>query len=263
MVPTLTWLVTIMAINTKPVIDVPVTDTTVTGKPGNQVALPNVSVERIRLLQLASSTMPVGAFTYSQGLEWAIENGWVGSAEQLEEWLVDLLDGNVTYLEVPVFKRLYDAFSHADLEAVAAWNRYLLASRETMELRQEEQQRGRAFSRLLAQLEPTVSEQELELVTETQLAGLALVSQRWGIGLAAALETFTWSWMENLVLAGVKLVPLGQTRGQQLILSIGSLIPAAVSKGLALDDHDIGYSCQAQAIASSMHETQYTRLFRS
>ncbi len=223
----------------------------------------NASRQRLRLLQLASSTMPVGAFTYSQGLEWAVECGWVDSASKLESWIGDLLDASVAGVDVPLFLRFHDAWRSVDLDRVAHWSRLLSACRETDELRAEERNRGRAFTRLLDRLEPGVPGHVLDLVADCQLAGQAWLCVQWDLDPVAAMETFAWSWMENLVLAGVKLIPLGQSDGQQLVLRLGDRVPAAVARGAELGDDAIGAGCPAQAIASSLHETQYTRLFRS
>ena len=221
------------------------------------------STHRLRLLQLASGTMPVGAFTYSQGLEMAVESGWISDVDSLEGWVGNVLDVGVATVDVPLFKRMYAAYVDADLETGQRWIDLLLACRETLELRQEERQRGRAFARLLPQLEPRAEEDIVRHVGQCQLAGQAWLCAQWGLDPQASIETFTWSWMENLVLAGVKLIPLGQSQGQQSILRLGDRIPAMVAAGLDLHDDAIGSGCQSLAIASSLHETQYTRLFRS
>lgn len=232
---------------------------------GTVIEFPRVksSTQRLRLLQLASSTLPVGAFTYSQGLETVVEARWVNDMATLEEWITDLLEVGVATVDAPIFLRLYRAFRDNDPSAAQSWVELLLACRETLELRNEERQRGRAFARLLPQLEPSVDGEMLERLARSQLAGQAWLCVQWWIDPVAAMETFAWSWMENLVLAGVKLIPLGQSDGQRLILGIGERIPAAVARGFELEDDAIGAGCQAMAIGSSLHETQYTRLFRS
>lgn len=218
---------------------------------------------RIRLLQLVSPSLPIGAFTYSQGLEWAVESGWVRGADDLAEWLGDALRTGICHLEIPLFARLHSAYADGDNDAARSWIDYLLASRETAELRAEELQRGRAFARLLPELgcgpDPEVTEQ----LQRTQLAGFAWLVNRWKIEPGQAIEAYTWSWLENLTLAGIKLIPLGQTDGQKIILRLGEVLHQAVVTGLRLSDEEIGFSCTAMAIASSLHETQYTRLYRS
>ncbi|NVK39806.1 MAG: urease accessory protein UreF [Oceanospirillaceae bacterium] len=217
----------------------------------------------LRLYQLISPSLPVGAFTYSQGLEWAIERGWVTSADGLGDWLESVLEHSLVTLELPLLARLYDAVAQGDADAVGHHCDWLLACRETSELRKEERQRGAALTTLLPQLGVEVPGALRSSLDSTQLAGFALAATRWDIGLEDALGGYCWSWLENAVMAGVKLVPLGQTAGQQLLLRLSGRIPAAVARALSVDDDLIGSSTPALAIASSRHETQYTRLFRS
>ena len=218
---------------------------------------------RLRLLQLASPSLPVGAFTYSQGLEWAVECGWVHDEATLADWLADLLEHSMGRLEVPVLARLYRALEMDDQAALAEWSGFLLASRETRELRAEERHRGRALTTLLPELGIPLPRQLLESLRSGQLAGFALAAHHWRIPLAEAAAGHLWSWLENSTLAGVKLVPLGQSAGQRIITRLSASIPAAIAAGLALEDAHIGGSCPGQALASSLHESQYSRLYRS
>lgn len=217
----------------------------------------------LRLLHLISPSLPVGAFTYSQGLEWAVECGWVNSEPELLDWISDLMESSLTYLEIPVLARLFRACAESDNRALAYWSRYLIASRETRELREEERNRGRALARLLPEIGIPVSEQIRPLLNSCQLAGFAHAAYHWNIPLRSAAEGYLWGWLENMVLAGVKIVPLGQTAGQKIIATLTVPIPGMVETGLTLGDESIGASCPAQALASSLHETQYTRIYRS
>ena len=218
---------------------------------------------RLRLLQLISPSLPIGAFTYSQGLEWAVESGWIKSESELLEWTLDLLQTSLTHLEVPCLARLYHACAESDDEALRYWSDYLIASRETRELREEEHNRGRALARLLPEIGIPVSTQIMPLLKHCQLAGFAYAAYHWRIPLRSAAEGYLWGWLENIVLAGVKIVPLGQSSGQRIIAALTPPIPAMVQRGLELSDECIGASCPAQALASSQHETQYTRIYRS
>jgi urease accessory protein len=101
------------------------------------------------------------------------------------------------------------------------------------------------------------------LLARSQLAGFAFAAQRWGISTRAMALGYAWAWAENLVLAGVKILPLGQRQGQQLLARIAAELPTALHAAQLLADDDIGASMPAMAIASAKHETQYTRLFRS
>ena len=217
----------------------------------------------LRLFQLTSPTLPVGGFTYSQGLEWAVEAGWVKDAPGLEHWLEGLLAHSVATLELPILLRLCQSIAEADQLSTVRWCNYLLASRETLELRREERQRGAALVKLLPNLDIVIPADLTSSVQSTQLAGIALAANQWNIAPVDTCKGYAWSWLENTTMAGVKLVPLGQTQGQQILLRIAEKIPAAITLAAQLTDDDIGSSTPAQAIASSRHETQYTRLFRS
>jgi len=217
----------------------------------------------LRLYQLISPSLPIGAFTYSQGLEWAIEAGWIKNEQALEQWLESVLAHSVSTLELPVMIRLCRAFEGQDVEAVHYWTQFLIASRETSELRKEERQRGQALATLLPNLNVAMDDSVIEAVRSTQIAGFALAAQQFDISIQSACAGYLWSWLENAVMAGVKLVPLGQTSGQKLLMRLSERVPTAVERALAIVDDEVGSSTPALAIASSRHETQYTRLFRS
>lgn len=221
------------------------------------------SLAQLRLMQLVSPSLPVGGFTYSQGLEYAVEVGWIKGVADVQDWLLGQIEDAVAFLEVPVLARLYQACVSRDVKALQEWSTYLLASRETSELRLEEQQRARALTRLLIDLDMNDAMPWKEELQQCQAAPYALAAVNWGIRLPEAALGYAWSWLENMVAAAIKLVPLGQTDGQRLQLALAEAIPAAVQKGLVLDDEQIGASAPAMALASSLHESQYTRLFRS
>lgn len=220
-------------------------------------------LSELRLYQLISPALPVGAFTYSQGLEWAIECGWVTTPDQLEAWLGSVLHHSVATLEVPVLARMLKATTEQDQTAFEHWGAVLHASRETRELRAEELQRGQALARLLPELGIEIPDALRHSVESSQLAGMALAAQVWEIDIRTLARGYLWSWLENAVMAGVKLVPLGQTAGQKILLNLSDQIPELLTTALELADADVGSSTPAMAIASSLHETQYTRLFRS
>ncbi|OAT26148.1 urease accessory protein UreF [Proteus myxofaciens] len=217
----------------------------------------------LRLYQLVSPSLPVGAFTYSQGLEWAIEKGWVCSPETLADWLSAQMDGTLATLELPILRQLQKSLSLNDRIQVKYWCDFIVASRETKELRQEERQRGIAFARLLPQLEIELDDELLACVKQTQLMAFALAAQRWNIDIEQLCAAYAWGWLENTVMSGVKLVPLGQSAGQKILFSLSEHIPAIVELSAHWPVDDIGSFTPAQIIASSRHETQYTRLFRS
>ena len=215
----------------------------------------------LRLLQLCSGSLPIGGFSYSQGLEWAVAAGWVRDAASLGDWLADLAATNLAGVEIPVLARLHAAVIARDVEATRYWCQWLLATRETSELRDEERHRGRALASLLVELEVPLAKDWRPTLATCQSAGFALAAAGWDIPLPRAALGLAWAWLENLVLAGVKLVPLGQTAGQRLLRDLGPVLVEAVQRGLSLSDEELGAS--ALAIASSQHQTQYCRLFRS
>ncbi len=221
------------------------------------------SLGYLRLMQLVSPSLPIGGFTYSQGLEYAVECGWVHDVSTFDEWISGLLDHGMTYLELPILKRIYIAIQSDNVEDLRYWSHYLLASRESRELRSEDINRAKALNTLLPNLGVKYREEVNDAMETTQLSPFALAAISWGISLHDTALGYAWSWLENQVAAAIKLVPLGQTQGQQVQLMMGTRIPDAVDLGLSLNDDEIGASAPALGIASARHETQYTRLFRS
>lgn len=217
----------------------------------------------VRLLQLVSPTLPTGSFSYSQGLEWAVEAKWVHDAGSLEGWLSDALQRSLARVDIPLLRLLYTACSEKDLAKTQRCCRLLLACRESSEFRAEETQRGKAMAMLLAGLGLLDDEQWKQTISFSQLAGFAFAASRWGIELQAAAIGYVWSWLENQVITGVKIIPLGQTSGQQLLLKLGEGIETIVTAALQLREEEIGAASTALALAGCFHETQYTRLYRS
>jgi urease accessory protein len=224
---------------------------------------PSLSPALLRLLHLASPSLPVGGFTYSQGIEWAVEAGWLRDAAGTEQWLAGELTATLALLDLPVAGRMMDAVAGGDRDALAHWIDVLLAARETAELRAEERQRGRAMADLLRAWDLPGGGDWRPLLAQSQTAGFAFAAVRWQIPVADALGGLAFAWAENLTLAAVKLVPLGQSDGQRVLAGLAARIPPAVDLALGLRDDDIGASSPALAIASARHERQYTRLFRS
>ena len=228
-----------------------------------------MSAAFFRLQQLISPSLPIGAFTYSQGMEWAVESGWISNAESLHSWLDSILSGTMITMELPLLLRLADCIEHDDAQGCYDWSVYLLSCRETSELREEEQQRGQAFTALLDKLPEAAVWPELHddawrsSMELTQLTGFALACHKWNISREDMLRGYLWSWLENMVIGAVKLIPLGQSDGQRVLFRFTDVLEQACRDALDVEDDDIGASSPAQAIASSLHETQYCRLFRS
>ena len=225
-----------------------------------------MSLAFYRLQQLISPGLPIGAFTYSQGMEWAVECGWIRDDVTLHDWLHGCLFDSVAVLELPVLKRLHDALLASDDEAFREWAAYLVASRETKELRLEEGQRAMALTQVLRKL-PDADALDLprwqDALALTQLAPLALACHHWQVLQQDMLRGHAWSWLENMVTVAVKLVPLGQSDGQRVLYRLSDVLDEVVAQASALSDDELGAFTPAAAIASSLHETQYCRLFRS
>jgi urease accessory protein len=216
----------------------------------------------LRLLQLVSPSLPVGAYSYSQGLEAAIEAGVVTDASSAGRWVGDVLALAVAGMEAPVFVRLAAAFERGDHEGARRWNAFFIASRETAELRAETLQMGYSLRRLLRDLE--VDTGPLEGMEELAWpAAFAFAVAAWRIPPREALAAYLFAWIENQVLAAVKGVPLGQTDGQRLVLRLGDAVQGHVEAAFACGDDALGSFAPGLAILSSRHETQYSRLFRS
>jgi len=215
------------------------------------------------LWQLISPGLPIGAFAYSQGLETAVEVGWVRDAQTTQVWLQGVLAHGLARLDIPVLVRLRDAWERGDTRAVEDWSGFLLASRESCELRTEERHLGTALARLLVGLDLAEAEVWADGRPVTLATMFALAASRWNIPTPSAALGYAWSWMENQTMAALKLVPLGQTDGQRMLRRIGSELAELVSQGAALPDEAIGASLPGLQYASMCHETQRTRLFRS
>ena len=229
-------------------------------------AMPESQLPLVRLLQLASPALPIGAYSYSQGLEWAVESGAVRDAASAQVWIGDLLELVIAPGEAAVTWRLLVAAGSRDWAGFAEWNAWFRASRETAELRAETEQTGGSLAKLIAELgllDPGVMETLPALTPITLPAAYALASRAFMVPAEAALTGYVWSWLENQALAAIKLVPLGQTAGQRLLLALGERIPHAIALAMAIEDGDLSTFAPGLCLASVRHETQYSRLFRS
>lgn len=214
----------------------------------------------LRLLQLASPALPIGAFAYSQGQESAVAAGIVHDDASAATWILGLLAGPLAHQDLPIFARLHAAHAARDGATARRWNDLLYASRASAELQAEDRQLGAAFARVLATLDlPTPASDG-----PTTLAfQFARATAHFGIDGRVALETFAFTWAEAQASAAVRLVPLGQSAGVRIVARAAEAIPAAVTHALALSDEELGGAAPRLALLSTAHETQYSRLFRS
>ena len=218
----------------------------------------------LTVLQLASPALPVGAYGYSEGLEMLVENGTITNADNLKFWLKsELIYGSIR-LDAGIIVRAFHAVKTDDIEALKRWNLWLSAARDTEELRAASWQMGRSLIQLLGKLEPEI----LPLVhavgyPSNYAIAFAIACAHWDINIQVCLLAYLHSWANNLITAGIKLIPLGQTAGQELLLGLQPLLTTTVEEILLMEDDDLGCCNWGLSLASMQHEIQYTRLFRS
>lgn len=220
------------------------------------------SQQLLFLLQLTSSALPVGAYSYSEGLESLVDQGSLETALDLTHWLVQELSCGAIRLETAVMIRAYQAVRNQDFDALVFWNHWLSAAKETEELRQQSWQMGNSLIRLLQTLHP----QSGGLIDGSSCnfaIAFGLAAAGWQIDRQGAALGYLHSWATNLISAGVRLIPLGQTQGQNILLTLHNPIQQASQETLILSDDDLSSCGWGLALASMTHETQYSRLFRS
>ncbi|URJ29513.1 urease accessory protein UreF [Blochmannia endosymbiont of Camponotus modoc] len=218
----------------------------------------------LSLMQLVSSNFPVGGFAYSQGLEWAVECNWVNSVETFYSWQQQWINGPLIYLEWPMLKRCYYYTQIKDEMSFFQCALRILSYRDTHELRLEEQQRGKALSRIILQWYPfTNGGTWLSALEHSGLASIAWLGYMWSISLENLALGYAYNMLESATMTGLKLVPFGQITAQKLLRSLMERLPNDWKKSDMITDHELGNSFPLQSIASSCHETQYSRLFRS
>jgi urease accessory protein len=214
----------------------------------------------LHLLQLASPSLPVGAYSYSQGLETAIERGRVTGPDSAARYLAHQLSDVLGPWDGAVFWRLLAACSTNDDAAFWQWNARYLASRESAELRAETVQMGFSLTRLLMELNLVPAR---PMVDTCLPAALAQAVHALGVPHEEALLAMLFSWAENQVLVCVKSIPLGQVAGQRLLLGLRPAIERAAAQARSLPDEDLSSWAPGLARLSMYHEVQSGRLYRS
>ena len=167
-----------------------------------------------------SPTLPIGTFAYSQALESAVAAAWITDEPTARDWIGGLLDHTLASLDLPILARLHAAWLHDDAARVLTWTRLLAASRTSAELRTEERQLGANLARLLDGLSVTDARGWMVSADVTYASMFALAAVRWSIPLATALPGFAFAWLEAQTSAAVRLVPLGQSAGQRILLAL-------------------------------------------
>jgi urease accessory protein len=224
------------------------------------------STSLLHLLQLCSPSLPVGAYSYSQGLEAAMERGLVHDETSARVWITDMLGAVVARFEAPVSWRLLQAFAARDAEAVRYWTELFIASRDSAEFRAETVQMGYSLGKLLPELAPQATDVLALLAAQAEIpfpTALAAAAVALDVPADDALLGLLFSWAENQVLACVKSVPLGQVAGQRLLLSLRPQIEHAAETARSLPDDELSNWSPGLSLLSMQHEVQYSRLYRS
>jgi len=225
--------------------------------------LPIAGTALPQLLRLASPMLPVGAYAYSQGMEWAVDEGTVMDEDSALSWIADLLRFNVGTLEAPVWRRLYRAWQERDVESARHWNARFIATRETAEFRAETLQMGGALKAVLESTREIDTGPLDQVESPAFPTAFSFAAHGLSVPLREGLTGYIWAWAENQVSAAMKLVPLGQSSGQRILVKLIALLPEIADRALGMQEDDLSNFAPALAIASGRHETQYTRLFRS
>ncbi|MEC4805943.1 MAG: urease accessory protein UreF [Jaaginema sp. PMC 1079.18] len=216
----------------------------------------------LNLLQLASPALPVGAYSYSEGIETLVEQGVIRDRASLYSWIdTELCYGSIR-IETAMMLRAYQATTREDWDKVAFWNAWLSASRETLELRRSSEQMGQSLLKLIRDLEP--EETPLPDLNPCNYAiAFGIAANRWQIDPDSAILAYLQAWTTHLIGAGVKLIPLGQTTGQQLLWELRDRLLTTALVVRSLSDTELNSCNWGLSLASITHETQYMRLFRS
>lgn len=238
----------------------------------------------LNLLQLASPALPVGSYSYSEGLESLVNDGTITNLTQLENWLNDNLKFGAIQLESALMMRAYLGINQRNFSNLLYWQNWTSATRDTAELRQQSLQMGRSLIKLFLNLsampEKIVNvnmDQDFKsnIIDQIQQQvkrdhnfchwpiAYGITAAYWQIDLNIAIVGYLHSWLSNLINAGIKLIPLGQTDGQRLLWSMQSAIYQTSQTVLNLKDDDLVTCNWGLSLASMSHESQYTRIFRS
>jgi urease accessory protein len=220
----------------------------------------------LQLLWLASPALPVGGFSYSEGLEAAIEAGAVLDEAGAQTWLLDQLALGLARGELPLLAQTIAAWRAHDAERIATLNAWALATRESSELRRQSEQMGRSMRDWLRQRTP--DDPRLAVLSGLAPApawpiAFALAAAQSGAAPRDGLLAFGFGWAENMVQAALKAMSLGQAGGQRILAALSQALPAAVEAALTMSDDERQAFMPMLAVLSSRHETQYSRLFRS
>jgi urease accessory protein len=217
----------------------------------------------LQLIWLASPALPIGGFSYSEGMEAAVDASLVKDEESAAEWLLGQLHLTLARADLAVLGQAIPAWQQHDMQRIGELDAWVLQTRETSEFRQQTEQMGRSLVEWLRSVRPELVEGLAAQTHFTYPVAFALAASATGASTRDCLLAFAFGWAENMVQAALKSVPLGQNAGQRVLGRLSRDIPVAVDVALALHDEDRQAFSPMLAILSARHETQYSRLFRS
>lgn len=248
------------------------------------------SLQLLRLLQITSPALPVGAYSYSEGIEYLCSNGTIQTESDLFDWLKRELSFGFVTNEAAIALRAHQSVLNGNLESLKYWNNWFSATRETEEIRLASWQMGQSLIKLWCQLpeDITLSKNRQKIAdflpqakensqsnSQSNSQGNSIMQGcnyaiAFGI-VAASLEIdarntvvgYIYSWLSNLVSAAVRSVPFGQTSGQKIIFRLSSNILVSSQFALQRVDSELEWCGWGTSLACANHETQYSRLFRS
>ncbi len=219
------------------------------------------SITLARLLQLTNANLPIGAFSYSEGIETLVDQGTIKDVASLKQWIVDSLRFGSLRIDAAIMLRLMNAAAKQDTQQLTYWDAWLTASRESEEMRAQSKNMGRALWRLFQELKGNPYQEEQS--TENFISIFAQVAVAWEIPIRESIYAYLHSWCTNIITAGVRLIPIGQSEGQRVLWWLPDHIEAAVQFAECAQDSDLYMWNAGQALASMNHETLYCRLYRS
>jgi urease accessory protein len=216
-------------------------------------------------MQLSSPALPVGGFSYSEGIESGVDLGLITDEASAASWICDQLELSLARSDLGVLAKAILAWQTLDVPRLKELNDWVIQTRESSETRLQTEQMGRSLSEWI---------KNQEVVDEAKLSVLISLPPTWPLSFALAVSglkaditdcllAYAFSWAENMVQASIKSVPLGQKSGQRILGILRQKIPIAVQHALTLSDNDLQTFTPGLAILGSLHETQYSRLFRS
>ena len=226
---------------------------------------PSTDSSLLQLMWLASPALPIGGFSYSEGLEAAVDSARVATEAEASAWLLDQLQLSLARGDLAVLAKAMAAWRRDDRARIAELNAWVLQTRESSELRAQAEQMGRSLLEWLRNHTTAGAGQinALAALQPTYPLAFALAAAATQATVREGLLSYAFGWAENMVQATIKSVPLGQSAGQRILSALTAAIPAAVEQALGLSDSERQAFSPMLAILSAQHEVQYSRLFRS